>query len=53
MYQKNLQGRLNGALKQVDIWMQENEKLLSENSKLERQVDSLKARNDVLRSEAA
>ena len=53
MSQKNLQGRLDGALKQVDLWMQENEKKLSENSKLEKQDDSPKARNDMPHAEAA
>ena len=50
---KNLQGHFDIALKQVDLWMQENQKLLNEKIKLERQVESLQAHNDMLHAEAA
>ena len=38
---------------QRSLWMWENKKLLGENAKLERQMESLQAHNDVLCVETA
>ena len=48
-----LKARLKKATKQVDLWELENKKLEDIKLKLERQVETLKSWNEVLRSECA
>jgi hypothetical protein len=47
---KVLQGRLNKAIKQLDLWAKQNEKTKEEKEKLERQVESLQSRIEVLKA---
>ena len=48
-----LKDRLKKATKQVELWEAENAKLSATNLKLERQVESLQSRNEVLRAKSA
>ena len=50
---RQMRAHLQKAEKQVNLWMRESEKLLNEKAKLERQVEALQARNEVLRAEAS
>ena len=47
---KVLQGRLNKAIKQLDLWAKQNEKTKEEKEKLERQVESLQSQIEVLKA---
>ena len=48
-----LKAHLKKATKQVRLWVTENEKLAASKLKLERQAESLQARNEVLPAECA
>ena len=48
-----LKARLKKATKQVDLWVLENKNIEDIKLKLERQVETLKSRNEVLRSKYA